>query len=158
MAGNSNQVNSAAQFAFNQLPSDLQRRQMDPFIYEVDVLNAPAASTSTASLSINNDADFLVISLVGRVTTTDFSAEIAFPPATLLITDSGSGRAISNVSVLWQNTVGTALQPYYLDYPKYLARGTTVTVQYTNLAAATAHCMRLAFRGFKIFSTLAASS
>ena len=158
MAGNTNQVNSAAQFAFNQLPSDLQRRQMDPFIYEADILNAPAASASTSSLSINNDADFLVISLVGRVTSTDFATEIAFPPATLLITDSGSGRAISNVSVLWQNTVGTALQPYYLDYPKYLARGTTVTIQYTNLAAATAHCMRLAFRGFKIFSQLAASS
>jgi hypothetical protein len=153
---NSN-ATSAGAFAYDQLPPALKGRAMDPFIYNCEILAIPASSSSTGTVSINNDADFLIVSIVGVVTDANNANPLTNVPATVLITDNGSGRAISNIPTAYNNAIGTTLMPYYLDYPKYLARSTTLSVQYNSLEAVIRN-VRIAFRGFKIFSQAASAS
>jgi hypothetical protein len=154
MAGTSpNQVSSASQFALSQLPAGLQAKDMDTFTYNVEILPTTASGSTTGTITINNDADFLLISLAGVVTTTNDATQITYVPATILFTDTGSGRAISNTPVAWNNAVGTAQEPVYLDYPKFLARSTGISIQY-NALEATQRNVRIALRGFKIFNYL----
>jgi len=146
-----NQATSAGQFAFSQLPPSLQGRQMDPFIYECDLLAIAASSSASGSITINNDADFLIVSICGVVTDATNATLLTYVPATILITDNGSGRAIASAATPYNNLVGTAQYPGYLDYPKYLARSTSLSVQWNSLEAVIRNA-RLSFKGFKIFS------
>ena len=146
-----NQLSSPGQFAVSLLPPDLQQRAMDTFTYNVQILPVLASSSNTGTVTINNDADFLWVSTAGVVTETDNVTFLTDVPATVLVTDNGAGRTLSDVAVAWNNYIGTAQNPVYLDYPKYLARATSITIQYNNLAA-TDYNVRIALRGFKIFT------
>lgn len=136
------------------LPPQLLRHERDFFAYAVEALPLNAATVVTATFAVQNDSDFLAVCLTGTARdTADPTTVFASPAITLQITDSGSGRNLFNRAVDWNNAIGPATLPFYLPYPKYIGRASTVTFTFTNLAAAGGqdYNVRLNVSGFKIF-------
>lgn len=147
-----NQLSSPGQFALTQLDPRLQGKAMDTFTYVVEILPAAAGTGTMGTVTINNDADFVWISSTGIVTDTDNTTFIDEVPATLLFTDNGAGRQLSSSPVAWDNIMGTGENPVYLDYPKFLARSTSLSVVFNDLRNTDPLNVRLALRGFKVFT------
>ena len=134
------------------LPPRLMKRARDFFSYNVEILPLAAATTDQATFAVQNDSDFLAVSIVG--TARDPAAPgtmFANPGITMQIEDSGSGRTLFNRVVDWAQFVGTAALPGFLPYPKVIGRSSTVTFTFANLTAAQDYDIRVAVAGFKIF-------
>lgn len=136
------------------LPRRSWPRAKDFFTYGIDftgasVLNAGAQLGQ--SISINNDADFLVVSSLGVVTLTDNTTFIAVPPILALITDTGSGRNISDIPIHFAAYFGTGSHPKYWDMTKIIPGGSQVTFNLQNLDLVNAFNVRLYLSGFKVF-------
>jgi hypothetical protein len=147
-----NQLSSPGQFALSQLNASLQGKAMDTFTYNVEILPAAAGQSTMGTVTINNDADFVWISTTGIATETDNTTFIDQVPGTVLFVDNGAGRALSGSPVAWDNAIGTGENPVYLDYPKFLARATSLSVTFNDFRNTNAINIRIALRGFKVFT------
>lgn len=133
------------------LPEAIRNRLRAFFLYTAEFIPLAAGSTSAQQLSINSDADFALcaISRVGTNTAnTTFSANL---PILATLTNSGSGRLLSDRAVHLDNYAGTAQLPFILPVPVILTAGSNLTVQLQNLDGANAFNVRVAFHGFKLF-------
>ena len=74
------------------------------------------------------------------------------PVATVLITDSGSGRQFMDSDVPVASIFGTGALPFVLPQPKIVSARSNLTVKVTNLTAGTTYNIRLAFIGVKLFA------
>jgi len=135
------------------LPRGMMDRARDFFGYAVQQLPLAVNAIATPTFSVNTDADFLAVALSGvardpAAPTTVFAA----PAITMQVTLQGASRNLYSQAVDWYAVVGTAQEPAYMPYPKLIARGSTVTLTFTNLDAVQAYNVRLVVLGFKIFS------
>ncbi len=126
----------------------------DFFVYSTGRVAVANGATVTTNISIQADADFEILKLTG---TADIAgaAETAnsrvIPNATILITDTGSGRQLMNVPVPFWALFGSAENPFILPQPKLIAARSNLQVTITSYEAANTNNIDLSFIGNKIF-------
>lgn len=146
---------SAARFAAGAvalaaLPPEMSQRARDFFLVTAEILPLAASGSGADTISINDDADFLIVAGTGVVTSVDNATFLANVPILVELKDSGSGRDMMDAPVHWNNIFGTAQYPAIWPYPKLIRRASSLTVKCTNLEA-TARNVRVTFHGFKVF-------
>lgn len=125
----------------------------DAFFISVESTLAPLAS-DTQRVTLDVDADFLIVTAVGDVRDNANPATRVVDPAIMVaLSQSQSGRQLQNIPTQWNNLIGTASLNAPWPAPKHLAAGTTLSVTQTSLVpAAMTLRSRICFWGFKIFA------
>ena len=126
----------------------------DFFVYEEDFSSLASGATSTGTINIQADSDFVLQKFtyfadLAAAAQTDSGRVI--PLATVLITDSGSGRNLMESALPISNIFGTGDLPFILPQPKLFLARTTITVVLTNFSASSTYNIRLSFIGYKVF-------
>jgi len=136
------------------LPKAMWNRTKDYFTYARDFTAAgvlAAGATLGLGIGINGDADFLVVSSTRVVTLTDNTTFIAQAPILVNITDSGSGRNLSDQFIHIESYFGTGQEPKYWDMTKVIPANSTITLTLQNLDLVNAFNVRLYLHGMKVF-------
>lgn len=129
-------------------------RQRDFFVYEVETEAIATGATTTDSIQIQSDADFIwqkatyQADLAG-VAQTDASRVI--PNVLIQITDSGSNRQLFFNPVPIQNVFGTGRVPFILPNPRLFIKTSTITIEFTSFEVAATPTVRLSFIGYKFY-------
>lgn len=134
------------------LAGKIRGRATDFFIYSTEFLPLGASATATGNINIQNDADFIIVA--GVITSRDTgtgAAQTTFP-FLVQMTYGSSGRNLFDRAQDAENIFGTAQRPAWWTMPKFLQRGGVLSIQAQNIIA-TARNVRMAFWGFKIFTT-----
>lgn len=140
---------------------------LDPFTYTTSFVtpNQLAASgTSTQSFLVQNDSAFVICKTTFTIADVNNDAVANLQPfgsggASLIvavlasITDSGSGRALSDSGVPIDSWFGTAQFPRIWPIPKIVDPASNVSTTLQNLDA-TAYHVRLAYHGYKVFGNI----
>lgn len=132
-------------------PDGAKGKAIDYFVYGTDFTPLLASATATNLIAINADSAFVILSAVIVETDTADTVFLGQQPLLFRLSDSGSGRFLSNTAIHADNWFGTAQLPKYWDIPKILAPNSTFSVTAQNLEA-TNRNVRVAFHGIKIFS------
>ena len=128
----------------------------DFFVYQFPNFTSLAVGgNQTQSVIIQADSDFLIEKLT-------FQADLAgvaqndstrvIPNVTVLITDTGSGRQLSNVAVPITSLFGTGQEPFILPRPKRIAARSTLQAIVVSFEAVSVPTIRLSLIGRKIFA------
>ena len=128
----------------------------DFFIYGANFLALAPATTATQSISIQADSDFVVQKLtyhadIAGAAQTDSSQII--PNATVIITDTGSGRQLMNQAINLTDFFGTGQSPFILPQPKIFRANTLISITVVSYEAAETLNLRLSFIGVKSFQS-----
>jgi len=128
----------------------------DPFSYIASFATIAAAANSTVTINIQADSDFLIQAQnymvdIAAAIQTDSSRVI--PIATVLLTDTGSGRQLMSADQPLSSIFGTGMEPYVLPQPKLMAARSSLAVKVTNNSASTTYTsLILSFIGVKLFT------
>lgn len=127
----------------------------DFFIYSTGRFALGVGASLTQNINLQADADFELLKLT-------FSADIAgalinnntypIPNATVLITDTGSGRQISNVAIPIEAILGIGKEPFILSAPRLFTARSTIAITLISFEAATAYNISINLIGNKIFN------
>ena len=134
---------------------------VDPFVFMINFLPLTASNTATDQFITQADSGFavskstFVISDASNVFIANISDTPKFTPLLVTLSDSGSGRDLSNLPVPITSRFGTGERPFVWSKPKILDPNSTFTARIQNLVA-TAFNVRLCFHGFKIFGDISA--
>ncbi|MGH3053434.1 MAG: hypothetical protein ACRDL7_00475 [Gaiellaceae bacterium] len=133
---------------------------LDPFTFVVNFLPLAASNTATLNFITQADSGFAIVKTAFTIAS-DVSVFIAnisdtpkYAPLVITLSDSGSGRDLSNAAVPINTYFGTGERPFLWCRPKVLDPNSTFTSRLQNLVA-TAFNVRLSFHGFKIFGDVA---
>lgn len=126
----------------------------DFFIYAADFTGLASGSSQTQTINIQADSDFVVQKLtfaanVANAGQTDSSRVI--PLCSLLITDTGSGRQLSNIPIDLSTLFGTGEIPFILPQPKVFVARSNISLQLANYDAAQTYNVKLSLIGMKLF-------
>lgn len=132
-------------------PDGAKGKAIDYFVYGTDFTPLVASVSTPNQIAINADSAFVILSATAVETDTGNTVFLANRPLLVSLSDSGSGRFLSNTPIHMDNWFGTAQEPKYWDVPKIIAPNATFTVTVQNLEA-TNRNVRIAFHGIKIFS------
>lgn len=136
---------------FGLLPREVWHKDKDLFFYSANFLPITAGQVQSQNISIQSDSDFLVVAINGTVTDIAAPPVLVAAPALLIeLTDVSAGRQFQNQPQHYQNIVGTAQNPGWMPFPKYLRANSTVTITLTSLFNASLNA-RVTLMGFKIF-------
>lgn len=148
------------------LPSQYWNRARDFFSFNLDFNTLGVSTTATDQFIVQNDSDFLVLSIQGTAATAAAgTAERTFWPYLISIADTGSGAQwfggdgngfthIQNqVGRISGGTAGIACDYAMLEHPRFVPAASTVTVVVNNLSA-NADRLWLSFRGVKVYRSL----
>lgn len=137
---------------YNMLPRGTWSFPRDFFSYGNEVVPLAVLTTTTTTIQIQADSDFLIVA--GVLDTRDGATglvSVPTPPLLVRITDSGSGRELqSNVQPIG-NLFGTGQLPAYWPFPKFIKRSSTLSTAIENLDGALAFNVRYSYLGVKIF-------
>ena len=128
----------------------------DPFSYVITFASIAAAANSTETVNIQADSDFLIQAQnymvdIAAAIQTDSSRVI--PIATVLMTDTGSGRQLMDNEQPLSSIFGTGMEPYVLPQPKLMSARSSLSVKVTNTSASTTYTsLKLSFIGVKLFT------
>lgn len=127
----------------------------DIFSYDVSFSALAPGGSSTQNFQVQADSDFkwtkgLFFADIAAAAQTQGSQVI--PLCTVLITDQGSGRALSNVAIPLTSSFGFGYLPYILPNPRLFKARSVVAITISNFSAATTYNIRLTFAGLKMFS------
>lgn len=125
----------------------------DFFFYQTQVASIAALALATSLVQIDADADFYCVAL-------SYQASIAgaaltestnvIPLVTVLITDTGSGRNLSNAPLPLPTIAGDGKRPYRLIRPRVFGASSTLQLNWTNFSAGTTYApLSLVFHGYK---------
>ena len=128
----------------------------DFYVYQSDFASIASGASSTNTINIQADSDFRwekatymaanAAAITGITWTTRY-----FPFATILITDTGSGRQLQSAAMPLVNMFGSGDFPFILQQPKIFSARATITLTVTNFDTANALQLRLSFIGTKLF-------
>lgn len=111
------------------------------------------APNATGIIQIDADADFYCVALSYQA---DIAAAIitestnVIPLVNLLITDSGSGKNLSNIPIPLPTYAGDGKRPYRLIRPRVFGATATIQLGYTAyVAAGTTYSITLVMHGYK---------
>ena len=137
-------------------PNNSGRTDEDFFIYQFPTFTSIAAGgNQTQSVIIQADSDFLIEKFtyqsdIAGAAQTDSSRVI--PNATILITDTGSGRQLSNIAVPISALFGSGQEPFILSRPKRVAARSTLQAVIVSFEAVSINTVRISMIGRKIFA------
>lgn len=138
-----------------------KRFQLDPFVFGINFLPLPASGTATGQFITQADSGFAICKTSCTVAS-DVSVFVAnvsdiprFAPQIITLSDSGSGRDLSNTPIALETQFGTGEWPVIWAKAKVLDPNSTFTARIQNLVA-TAFNIRLSFIGYKIFGDVSA--
>jgi hypothetical protein len=140
--------------------------QLDPFTFALNFLPATASAITTARFTVQNDSAFAIVKTAYIATDTSDAAVsglqpfgsgalTSLGPFLVTLTDSGSGRSLSDVGIPIDSWFGVGMRPYLWTVPKLLDPNSTLEAGVQNLSA-TDRRVRLAFHGYKVFGDLKA--
>lgn len=134
---------------------------LDPFTFIINYLPLAASNTATDNFITQADSGFAIVKTAFTIAS-DVNVLVAnisdtpkYAPLVITLSDSGSGRDLSNGAVSINTYFGTGQEPFIWCRPKVLDPNSTFTARVQNLVA-TAFNVRLSFHGFKIFGDVAA--
>ena len=125
----------------------------DFFIYEVDFSTVTAGLSVSAPFTIQADSDFW-LSKLAAMALDDADAVIGNDSPlsiSVMITDTGTGRNLSNIAAPVSNFFGSGQLPFILPRQRVFVANATVNVQITNFGADDYNSVRLSFIGEKKF-------
>jgi len=134
---------------------------LDPFTFVINFLPLAASNTATDNFITQADSGFAIVKTAftiasdANVLVANISDTPAYAPQVITLSDSGSGRDLSNGPVSIKTYFGTGQEPFIWCRPKVLDPNSTFTARIQNLVA-TAFNIRLSFHGFKIFGDVGA--
>lgn len=132
----------------------------DYFAYSI-IIDLDASGTAQGQFLVQNDSAFAITSTCYIATNQTNAAIIDLQPfgsgldegitdATILLTDTGSGRQLSDARIAIDTLFGTAQRPFMWPRPKLLPPASTFQASLQNLQAVDMR-LRLTFHGYKIF-------
>lgn len=135
--------------------------QEEPFVYSADFVTGgtpgPIASGASATFNINiqKDANFKILAAayecdIAGAPQVDSTRQLAL--ATVLLTDTGSGRAFMDRPVPITSLFGTGELPFPWPSPKIMKALSTLQVQVFNFDAVNDIDLRLNFIGNKEYA------
>lgn len=135
-----------------------QRKRIltDFYIYESDFASIASGGTQTNTINIQADSDFrwekaTYLSANAAALTNITVATKILPFATVLLTDTGSGRQLMDGAIPIANLFGTGEIPFILKTPKIFSARATLSITVNNFDTALALQIRLSFIGTKLF-------
>ena len=135
------------------LPGGLAGRACQYFAYELDFLPLALSASTTGSVQVQNDSDFVCLSIFADVRSSDNTTTLAYPqwPFTISLQDTGAGRNLQSAAT----PLATIAAPNQygqrgLVQPNFFAASSTISATLTNLVA-TAYNIRLTFAGVKVY-------
>lgn len=140
----------------NQLQRLIESGQVikDPFTYTATFTGLAAGANSTVNVNIQADADFLIQALTFHANVANAGqteSNFTYPLATVLLTDSGSGRQFMDSDVSIPAMFGNGQFPFVLPQAKLMSARSTLVCKVTNYDAAQTYNIRLNFIGVKLF-------
>lgn len=132
---------------------------LDMFTFVINFLPLAASNTDTQNFITQADSGFAIcktsfnIASNVNVFVANISDTPRYAPQVVTLTDSGSGRDLSNTAVPIGCLFGPDAFPFPWPTPKILDPNSTFTARIQNLVA-TAFNIRLAFHGYKIFGDI----
>lgn len=133
----------------------LKSRRWDFYVYQSTIAGLAPAGQLTDFITIEADADFIWMqgTYIADIAGAAFTATTRpIPLVRLQLTDTGSGRQLSNGAVPIPNYFGSGELPNILTTPRFFARNSSIQLVYTNFDAAVTYNMNLAFIGVKIYN------
>lgn len=127
----------------------------DPFTYTALFIGLAAGANATFNINIQADSDFLIQAQAYHANTANAAqtaSNFVYPLATVLLTDSGSGRQFMDAAVSIPAIFGNGQFPFVLPQPKLMSARSTLVVTAANYDAAAAYNLRLYFIGVKLFA------
>lgn len=134
----------------NQAPGRLLGKEF--YSYALSFSALANATDATGVINIEADSWFIAQKLT-------FAADIAaaaqtdanrvIPLVTVLITDTGSGRQLSNQAIPIPATMGTGELPFILPTPKIFKPRSALSIKVANYSAATTYNLYLVLHGAK---------
>jgi hypothetical protein len=118
------------------------------YAYNADFLPLAANATQQVNVTIQSDADFVIVFATGIVTSVDNGTLLPFVPQLVMLRDTASGIQLMQDNTHYNLVYGDAQNPALFTVPFYLRAGSTLQVQHQNLSN-TAVNVRLAFQGFR---------
>lgn len=129
---------------------------LDMFTFVINFLPLAASNTATGNFITQADSGFAIcktsftVSDNVNVYVANISDTPRYAPFVITLSDSGSGRDLSNTGVSIGSYFGPDDFPFPWPTPKILDPNSTFTARIQNLVA-TAFNVRLSFHGYKIF-------
>ena len=124
------------------------------FTYQEDFSAVASGASATGNINIQADSDFVLQKLT-------YYADIAaaaqtantrvIPNATIVITDTGSGRQLMESAVPIASLFGTGQLPFILPTPRLFQARSTISLIVANFDAAVTYNIRLSFSGYKLY-------
>jgi hypothetical protein len=131
-----------------------EKRVKEFFTYQEDFAAIVSGASATGNINIQADSSFVLQKLT-------FKADIAaatqtantrvLPNATVVITDTGSGRQLMESAVPITSLFGDGQLPFILPTPRLFAPRSTITVVVANYDAAATYNIQLSFNGYKLY-------
>lgn len=138
-------------------PSQIRKNfTLDFFTFVINFLPLAASNTDTQNFLTQADSGFAIVKTSFDISSnvSVFVANISdtprYAPQVITLSDSGSGRDLSNSAVSIGTLFGPNDDPFVWPCPKILDPNSTFTARIQNLVA-TAFNIRLSFHGYKIF-------
>lgn len=122
----------------------------DLFAYACEFLTLGSSATSTQTIAIAGDTDFIIQFAMCLCTDSANTTMLTFIPQLVQLTDSASGISFFNLPLPAQSVYGDAQNPGIFAIPKVMRQATTLAVQHQNLEAV-ARNVRCAFIGMKSY-------
>lgn len=132
---------------------------LDFFTFVINFSPLAASNTDTQNFITQADSGFAICKTSFTIASTvnvfiaNISDEPRYAPQVITLSDSGSGRDLSNSAVSIGSLFGPDTFPFPWPTPKILDPNSTFTARIQNLVA-TAFNIRLAFHGYKIFGNI----
>lgn len=136
--------------------SDVRRDRTDFYVYEAEALLLAAGTAANDIITIEADSNFVLQKLnyiadIAAAAFTDSTRPI--PLVTIQLTDTGSGRNLMSNPTPIPSIFGTGQLPFILPNPRVFLRNSTIQVAFANFDAAVTYGIRLAFIGYKIYTS-----
>lgn len=134
---------------------------LDPFTFVINFLPLALSGSATSDFITQADSGFAIVKTSftiasdANVLVANVSDTPKYAPQIITLSDSGSGRDLSNAPVSINTYFGSGERPFIWCKPKVLDPNSTFTARIQNLVA-TAFNIRLSFHGFKIFGDVTA--
>jgi len=140
------------------MPANNQQRKRreikEFFVYEADFASVASGASATTNINIQADSDFVLQKLtyhadIASAAVTDSSRII--PNATVILTDTGSGRQLMESAIPIPSLFGVGELPFILPTPRLFSARATLTVVVANFDAAVTYALKLSFMGYKLY-------
>lgn len=114
------------------------------------------APTATALINLDADSDFYAVALTYQASIADAiltESSNVIPLIRVLITDTGSGKALSNAPLPVSAMMGDGKRPYRFVRPRVFLANATIQLAFTSYVAAgtTYSDFQVIFHGYKVY-------